>query len=409
MKDLIKKHLGSLNEALVIQSDKANNRIVVVSDKANERERNQETFKNKAALKAAHFIWKGDIGAWTIDANQFENAKKTIESINKKEMLEGRLEDLEDFVAKGGDFEGKGNLMDKLTMYIEDLSNIVDEAAMSAEIRRYLTFFAKFKGHSWNNTILIYIQRPDATQVAGFREWENKHFRRVKAGAKGIMIFAPVFNKGEAPKNSAETDKELDKEIAKGTPVRFRPVYVFDISDTTPIDERGEKPESPEWFSETEPTERTIELYEYLEEAAKDIGVNITNEPAKGGERGWAKGDHINMTSSVKGAGELATLIHEVAHTLLHYKATSIYYQGEEIRNSKPLKELQAESVAYVVMKHYDLPVQHSSTYLALWGANKDRIKANLKVISEVAKFIIQSIDTIAQATKTANKDNVSV
>jgi len=124
-------------------------------------------------------------------------------------MLEGRIEDLESFVQNSGEFDGKGNLTDKLTRYIDDLANIVDEAAMSAEIRRYLSFFAKFKGHSWNNTILIYIQRPDATQVAGFRDWEKKYFRKVKQGAKGIMIFAPVFTKGEAPANDADLDKEI--------------------------------------------------------------------------------------------------------------------------------------------------------------------------------------------------------
>jgi hypothetical protein len=102
------------------------------------------------------------------------------------------------------------------------------------------------------------------------------------------------------------------------------------------------------------------------------------------------------MSSAVKGAGQVSTLVHELAHELMHWRKTSLYYQGDEEKLTRQLAELQAESVSYVVMKHYDIPVQHHPTYIALWKGNKEKILQNLKVISDVAKFIIESIDTVA-------------
>ena len=120
------------------------------------------------------------------------------------------------------------------------------------------------------------------------------------------------------------------------------------------------------------------------------IGEGFTN--SERGEKGYSAGNKINISSAKEGAGEISTLVHEIAHELMHWKKSSIYYQ--ENTNGE-LRELQAESVSYVVLKNYDLPTEHHSTYLALWKANKDKIKANLKVISSVASFIISEIDKI--------------
>jgi antirestriction protein ArdC len=273
---------------------------------------------------------------------------------------------------------------------------------MSAEIKRYLTFFAGFRGHSFYNTLLIWIQKPDAKKVAGFRQWEKK-FRRVKKGAKGIMIFAPVMSK-TAKDDTQVNDAQLDNEVKKGMPVRFMPVYVFDISDTEAIDERGDVPEAPKWFQDSEPTERTKELYKYLSEILDVMGVKLTKGDAKAGEKGYSAGNHINMSSEVEGAGEVSTLVHELAHELMHWKKSSIYYQGDEVKYDSAIKELQAESVAYIVMKHYGLPVTHQTTYLALWKANKEKILANIKVISDVAKFIIDEIDKVANSNSSSGQ-----
>jgi hypothetical protein len=392
MKDLIKKYL---DEALILKVNNDKQELVVFSNEKDAKKASTETFKNKEKLKANKlFNWDGDIKAWVTPITNFEQAKAVLNEINKTSEFVGKVEDLEAFVRNSEDFDGKGNLMDKLSLYVQDLANTTDEKAMSAEIRRYLTFFASFKGHSFFNTMLIFIQKPDASKVAGFRQWETKYFRRVKKGAKGIMIFAPVFNKKDG---EIQTDNsELDKEVGKGNPIRFRPVYVFDISDTEAIDERGNAPEPISWFSESEPTERTKQLYGYLKQVAEALGINVTANDSTRGERGYSAGNHINMTSTVEGAGEVSTLVHELAHELMHWKKSSLYYQGDEIKNDPSIKELQAESVAYVVMKHFGLPVEHQPTYIALWRGNKEKILANLKVISNVAKFIIDEVDKFA-------------
>jgi hypothetical protein len=88
-------------------------------------------------------------------------------------------------------------------------------------------------------------------------------------------------------------------------------------------------------------------------------------------------------------------MIHEIAHELMHWKKSSIYFiDNGEGKSKNELQELQAESVSYVVLKHYGIPVAHHATYLALWKANKERIQNNLEIISKVSQFIIDKIDT---------------
>jgi hypothetical protein len=391
MKKLIKKFLY---EALILKADKPNNKLIVQSNEPDAKKASQETFRNKEALKANGFKWVNNF--WTTDINNFETAKETLSKINKSSEFVGKLEELQDFVENSEDFQGKSNLMDKINMYISDLANATDDRAVSAELKKYFDFFARFRGHSFYNTMLIWIQNPNATKVAGFRQWQDKFNRRVVKGAKSIMIFAPMFSKNNKT-DDIEDDGSIDKSTLSTIPVRFRPVNVFDIADTEPMNEKGEVPKTPEWFTESEPTERTKELFSYVKEAAEDIGIKITMGDAKGGEKGYSAGDHINMSSSVEGAGELSTLIHEFAHELMHWKKTSLFYQGDDVKFDSAIKELQAESVAYTVMKHYDLPVQHQPTYIALWKGNKEKILANIRVISEVAKFIIDAIDKVAE------------
>jgi hypothetical protein len=392
---------GMMREALKLQHDKEQNRLVVVSDLEG-KAANQETFKNKALLKANGFIWTGT--HWAIPADKFEIAKKTLSTANKVEYIINSLEDVEEAVM-AADADNKSLLKTKLDQYISDLANATDEAALSAEIRRYLTFFSKFHNYSFFNKILIYIQKPDATRVASFNTWKSK-FRQVQKGAKGITILAPLISK---QKDVADVDSSVDgNTLNNEKAIRgFKAVNVFDISDTKPIDERGEIPEEPKWWGENTPSETADKLYAAVVEVAKDMHINVTQDDAKRGEKGYSAGDHINISTGVSGAGRLSTMVHEIAHELMHHRSSSIYYQGDDVRRNSALMELQAESVSYVVLKHYDLPVSHHATYLALWKANKEQIQKNLEVISKVSEFIIKKIDEEV-AGGTANLGNVA-
>ena len=376
----------SLNEALKLQINKEKNELIVLSDLEG-KSASQETFSNKNVLKQNGFKWNGT--NWVISADKLATAKSTLSLINKAEYIIDKLEDLEDAI-DSSDSDKKSLLKSKLEMYINDLANATDEKALSAEIRRYLTFFSKFHDYSFFNRFLIYIQKPDAKRVASYKKWQEKN-RQVKKGAKAITILAPIVSKAKS--NGEEKDDVDFTQDVRG----FRAVNVFDISDTEATSPEGEVPETPQWWGENTPSETADKLFKYVSEVASDMGIKVTASDAEGGEKGFAAGDHINISSGVEGVGKLSTMIHEIAHELMHFKTKSIFYQDDEVRSSSALKELQAESVSYVVLKHYGLPVAHHTTYLALWKANKEKIQSNLEVISKVSQFIIDRIDEEAK------------
>jgi hypothetical protein len=381
---------GIMREALKLQHDKNQGKLIVISDLEG-RAASQETFHNKAVLKQNGFNWNGT--SWVIDSDKLDIARKTLSLVNKSEYIIDQLEDLEDAV-EGSGVDNKDLLKARIDQYIMDLANATDEVALSAEIRRYLTFFSKFHGYSFYNRMLIFIQKPNATKVGSFKLWESK-FRRVKKGAKAIKVLAPA-GKPEMIQYDDETTALMGQLGMANKPqiTRFKAVNVFDISDTEPIDERGDVPDSPQWWGDNTPSETADILFGAVSEVAADLGIRVTQSDAQGGEKGYSAGDHINISSDVSGAGRLSTTIHEIAHELMHWKKSSIYYidngQGKE---SYALGELQAESVSYVVLKHYGIPVAHHATYLALWKANKERIQNNIEIISKVSQFIIDKID----------------
>jgi hypothetical protein len=396
----LKKTKGNINapslnesimyEALKLQHDKQQNRLLVISDLEG-RQASQETFSNKAVLKQNGFLWTGT--HWAIPSDKLEQAKKTLSLINKAEYIIDKLEDLEAAVEESS-ADNKDLLKARLDQYISDLANATDEAALSAEIRRYLTFFSKFHSYSYYNRMLIFIQKPDATKVASYKKWQSK-FRQVNKGAKAITVLAPIISKNDNLNNPEGEEDNEDFKINRNSDIRgYKAVKVFDISDTSPVDERGEVPDEPQWWGENTPSETADMLYGAVVEVAADLGIKVTQSDAKGGEKGFSAGDHINISSDVSGAGRLSTMIHEIAHELMHWKKSSIYYiDNGNGRESYALGELQAESVSYVVLKHYGIPVTHHATYLALWKANKEKIQSNLEIISKVSQFIIDKID----------------
>lgn len=411
-------------------------KLAVVSDETDPKKQRGETFRNKEKLKRAGFTWNSYINSWVLHQSKLQQAQQVLAQINNSavEKFITKVEELPEMVIGADNVSKKDELVQKIEGFVEELAGAVDEAAASDAIRKFLEFNAKFRGYSWHNTLLIYIQRPDATKVAGFRQWEEKFHRRVKKGAKAISILAPVKvgekkkedQPGTAPTTSTTPDTgdagdAAAPEVPKPQSImRFVAVSVFDISDTEAIDARGEIPMSPEWHGSNEPNQKAEELYQAAYELAEDLGTKLTQDPSKGSEQGWASGGHINITSTLAGVNKAATLIHEIAHEMLHFKKSSPFYVGDidDQGQEKPIEvprdsekqqkksyvltrevaELQAESVSFVVIKYFGLPVQHQATYLALWKANKDTIRENLTVIKKCADFIIGEIEKINAA-----------
>lgn len=404
-----------LNEKLDLRMDKANNKIVVVSTLENPREAGNETKSNKDALKGNGFRWDPTITAWVINADKFGVATSVIRYVNsgykwdlrkntwiapagesQLEDLIQKIEDLPDFVAGDGNISRSQELAIKIENFIKQLADAVQGETTTGQVAEYLAFSKRFRKYSFNNTLLIFIQKPTASYVAGFNAWKKMGVT-VNKGAKAIYIYAPITKKEDDIKPGKDG---LDTEITKKNVMYFRAVPVFDISDTN-AEEKGIKPQKPQWHDPNTPSEVADQLFEYTLEFCKDNGIKITHDDAKGGEMGWARGDHINLSSNISGVNKLATLIHEIAHSLLHFKDSSVFFGDEYTLNlTSAQAELQAESIAYTVMKNYDLPVTHQATYLALWKADKDAVIKNMTIIKKVANFIIDGIDMVADDKK---------
>ena len=401
-----------LNEKLDLR--RKDDSIVVVSTLENPKEAGNETYRNKDALKANGFRWDPAITAWTIGLDKFGIATSVIRNINSGFKWDGRkntwieptggnstledliqkIEDLPSFVADDSKISRNQELAIKIDNFIKELADAVQGEATSGKVAEYLNFKKRFRKYSFNNSILIFIQNPKATYVAGFSAWKKMGVS-VNKGAKAIWIYAPITKKEEELKPN--DDGSEGKEVTDRTRMYFRAVPVFDIADTNAA-EKGITPQSPEWHDPNTPSETADRIYEYVLEFCKDKGIKVTHSDAKGGEMGWASGDHINLTSNVSGLNRLSTLIHEIAHSLLHFKDSSVFF-GDEYTSklTREQAELQAEAVAYTVLRNYDLPVKHSATYLALWRADKDTVIKNQTIISKVSNFIIDGIDQIAE------------
>jgi len=369
-------------EALQLQHDKNNKLLVATSTETDKRKAGNDTYRNKGTLKSAGFKWTG--GAWTIPDTELETATSAITQANKTAYLINKLEDVIAFIGDATADPKKKKLEDLIKGYVGELSAATDEAAASDEIERYLNFYSDFHQYSFNNKILVYIQFPTATKVASKTTWK-KRGREVSRGAKAISILVPRFPPGRNPLFNKQAEIENQQPIGWGVG------SVFDVSETSATSAKGEIPDQPKWWGDNTPDETADELYGLIRNAASDEGINVTNDVARGGEKGFSAGGHINITSDVEGAGRVSTMAHEYAHELMHWEDSSKFFVGKD--TGKDIKELQAESVSYVVLRHYGIPAKHHSKYLALWQASGEKIQQHIGTISKVADHIIRAID----------------
>jgi hypothetical protein len=252
------------------------------------------------------------------------------------------------------------DLTTKVTAHIEELAQATDAARVSEEMLRYLDACSKFHKYSLFNLWLILMARPNATAVAGFRKWQSLN-RYVNKGEHGIPILAPILVK-------QKDDTTTQEEIAG-----FKVVYVFDISQT-----EGEPlPPPPDWKS----PEKNKELTERLIQYANNLGITVIEKELRREVQGVSKGGAIELSPD---AGTI-TLVHELAHELLHHR--------EDRPVSKDVKELEAESVAFVVARYFGLYVITSPNYIVLYGADSKRIIEHQERIRRVANEIIEGLE----------------
>src|SRR5690242_18829934 len=259
------------------------------------------------------------------------------------------------------------DLQSNLRKTVENLANETDAARQSELFRDYLHVSSLFHNYSWGNQMLIWSHRPTATRVAGYQTW-RKMDRFVRAGEKGIPIFAPmVFKRQEA----ADADGLVTVERAH---LWFKVVYGFDIAQT----DGKPLPHLP-----TGCPGDAGDLEQHLCTFSAEKGIRVETGET-GDAKGYAeqKGTHIVLSRALSAAERTAVLVHGLAHCLLHF--------GESHRPNLKQRELEAEATAYTGAHHFGLALQ-SDFYLASYGVKAADLLESLPIIQKTAHESIQA------------------
>ena len=288
---------------------------------------------------------------------------------------------------------------EKLKEITDRLEQGITEMFDSERYKEYLRVMSKFHNYSFNNTLLIAMQKPDASLIAGFTAWKNQFQRNVKKGEKGIKIIAPSpFKiKQETEKIDPQTQKPVigrdgkpvteEKEI---TIPAYKVVSVFDVSQT-------EGKELPDIAVDalTGDVEQYSDFFAALE---KTSPVPIGFERIEGGTHGYyhLEDKRIALDEGMSELQTLKTAIHEIAHAKLHDIDLNAPKDEQQPRVDRRTREVEAESVAYTVCQHYGLDTSdYSFGYVAGWSSGRElaELKSSLETIRSAAADIINSID----------------
>ncbi|MZU09630.1 hypothetical protein GUA24_12005, partial [Bifidobacterium longum] len=272
---------------------------------------------------------------------------------------------------------------------VENAEKEILKLTDSEKFKSYLDTVAKFHRYSQRNIDLIYSQNPSASQVAGFKKWQNDFKRSVNKGEKGIRIAAPIIKK-----LTPEDQKRLDTTEEKAI-VGYRYIPVFDISQTS-----GEPVLSAKDFvkenlaDHKNVTNLYNELKNYLNNNT-DIKVSEKRLSELGGAKGYFQ---PNTNEIVIGSDEpdnalkLQTLYHEYAHSQLHGLTSEFKDRPREYQ------ETQAEAVAYVAMKNIGIDTSNYSLgYVATWAKDKTVIHSALSEIQQVSNKVIELSDGLTK------------
>ena len=280
-------------------------------------------------------------------------------------------------------------LTDKLEQGLQDLFN-------SDSYCNYLSTMSKFHNYSFNNTLLIAMQKPDATLVAGYKAWQKNFERHVNRGEKAIRILAPAPYKIKEERDKIDPvtqellldkDGNPQKEEVEITIPAFRAVSVFDLSQTDgkPIPELTAK----ELLSD-------VEGYQDMIRAVEAISpVPIELEEIAGDSKGYydREAKRIAVQENMSESQTLKTMIHEVAHSKLHSKEVE---QDEQMKKDRNTKEVEAESIAYTVCQHFGVDTSdYSFGYIAGWSSGRDtkELRASMDTIRRTASELITGIE----------------
>ena len=286
---------------------------------------------------------------------------------------------------------------DQLKEITERLEQGVKDIFTSEMYTKYLLTMSKFHNYSFNNTLLIAMQRPDATLVAGYNAWKNKFNHYVKKGEKGIQIIAPAPVKEREEREKIDKDTGLtvlnengepEIEVVERVIPRFRVTTVFDYAQTD-----GEP------LPTLEVNELTARVKDYT--LLKEAIEQVSPVPIRFGEiEGSAKGYYSHMDKEIcvrADMGEsqtIKTMIHEVAHAMLH-DSDQMKQRGE--KKDQLTKETEAESIAFTVCSALGIDTSdYSFPYVASWASGKElkELKDSMDTIRLTAADFLEKLET---------------
>ena len=272
--------------------------------------------------------------------------------------------------AKERDAQLRSSVDDDLKLF----ANAIDTVRASERFEAYLRTQALFHDYSFGNCMMIAMQCPSASQVAGYQTWK-KLKRQVRKGEKSIRIIAPVPFKKEKADGTDDTG------------MFFRCVSVFDVAQTD-----GEPLPAIDCPDIATSADRLLADLCGIT-AARGIALSFGTIP--NGAYGMSQGGAVTVDNTHSTGQQSKTLAHELAHESMH--------RDKELRTTltQSVRELEAESVAYVVCRRFGLDTSvRSSAYVTLWGGDTKTLRASLTRISSAARSIIDEIESARKAGK---------
>ena len=297
----------------------------------------------------------------------------------------------------------------------DKLEQGIKELFESERFKEYLRTMSKFYNYSFNNTLLIAMQKPEATYVAGYTSWQRNFDRQVMKGEKGIKILAPAPYKTQEEREKIDPVTQKPVIGADGNAVTetvevlrpaFKVVSVFDVSQT-------DGKELPDII--VDELKGTVENYEAFFDALKqESPVPISFEDIPGGAKGFFSPveSRIAIQEGMSEIQTVKTAIHEIAHAKLHACKPDEKAAPED-KKDRHTKEVEAESVAYTVCQRYGIETSdYSFGYIAGWSSGKEtkELKSSLDTIRKTAAEMIEGIDAklkvlLAEKAQSAEKD----
>ena len=413
--------------------------------------------------------WEADYSPKTPDEDPHP---RFLEAVQKKDymgylldtFLDSSTEEQDQWIAEHtaeiSAIEGRVKIMadkptnrERLQQITAGIEQGIKELFESEKYMRYLSVMSRFHRYSVNNTMLIYMQKPDATLVAGYNKWKNQFERHVKRGEHGITIIAPTPFKKKIEEQKLDPDTKAPILDADGKAVMeekeieipmFRPVKVFDVSQT------DGKP-LPELASSLSGSVQNYEIF--MEALRRSAPVPLSVEPMATNMDGYFSPDRQSIAIR-EGMSEVQTVsaaVHEIAHSKLHdpkkYEAEPtwkiVMVSGGGVKHDYRLdfateaeaeqaaaeddwryvdenqfewrleveedltavkqavknrntEEVEAESISYAVCQYYGIQTgENSFGYIATWSQDKTlpELRASLETINKAAGELITDID----------------